>query len=102
MSKPNRMFRKLFLKIVSAGSLILLLAGAFAPSHFSAASNHESVLQKGKRYLYVAVPGIRNYLEYGGHGILVYDIDDNYRLVKRIPTAKPIANEIGSRKRMDV
>jgi hypothetical protein len=39
-----------------------------------------------KRYLYVAEPGIRNYLEYGGHGILVYDIDDNYRLVKRIPT----------------
>lgn len=39
-----------------------------------------------KRYLYVAEPGIRNYLEYGGHGILVYDIDDNYKLVKRIPT----------------
>jgi DNA-binding beta-propeller fold protein YncE len=41
---------------------------------------------KVSRYLYVAVPGIRNYLEYGGHGILVYDIADNYRLVKRIPT----------------
>ena len=40
-----------------------------------------------KRYLYVAVPGIRNYLEYGGHGILVYDIADNYRLLKRIPTS---------------
>ena len=38
------------------------------------------------KYLYVAVPGIRDYLEYGGHGILVYDIADNYRLVKRIPT----------------
>ena len=38
------------------------------------------------RYLYVAVPGIRNYLEYGGHGILVYDIADNYQLVKRIPS----------------
>jgi DNA-binding beta-propeller fold protein YncE len=42
---------------------------------------------KVKRYLYVATPGIRNYLEYGGHGLLVYDIDNNYRLVKRIPTA---------------
>jgi DNA-binding beta-propeller fold protein YncE len=41
---------------------------------------------KTKRYLYVAVPGIRNYLEYGGHGILVYDIDDGYKLIKRIPT----------------
>jgi DNA-binding beta-propeller fold protein YncE len=40
-----------------------------------------------KRYLYVATPGIRNYLEYGGHGLLVYDIDNQHRLVKRIPTA---------------
>lgn len=39
------------------------------------------------RYLYVAVPGIRNYLGYGGHGILVFDMDDNHRFVKRIPTS---------------
>jgi len=45
-----------------------------------------------KKYLYVAVPGIRDYLEYGGHGILVYDIADNYRLVKRIPTQGLKAN----------
>ncbi|WP_394992828.1 YncE family protein [Emticicia sp.] len=38
------------------------------------------------RYLYVAVPGIRNYLEYGGHGLLIYDIDNNFSLVKRIST----------------
>ncbi len=38
-----------------------------------------------RRLLYVAVPGIRDYLEYGGHGVLVYDIDHDYRLVKRIP-----------------
>jgi DNA-binding beta-propeller fold protein YncE len=37
--------------------------------------------------LYVAVPGIRNYLEYGGHGLLVFDIDHGHRFVKRIPTA---------------
>src|SRR5688500_5351521 len=36
------------------------------------------------RFLYVAVPGIRNYLEYGGHGVLVYDIDEGHRLVRRI------------------
>lgn len=40
-----------------------------------------------KRYLYVATPGIRNYLEYGGHGLVVFDIDNNYQFVKRIPTA---------------
>ncbi|MBK6476695.1 MAG: hypothetical protein IPF93_00015 [Saprospiraceae bacterium] len=38
------------------------------------------------RYLYVAVPGIRNYLEYGGHGMLVSDIDKGHKFVKRIST----------------
>lgn len=36
--------------------------------------------------LYVAVPGIRNDLQYGGVGILVYDIDAGYKFIKRIPT----------------
>lgn len=40
-----------------------------------------------KRLLYVATPGIRSYLEYGGHGILVFDIDQGHRFVKRIPGA---------------
>lgn len=39
------------------------------------------------RYLYVATPGIRNYLQYGGHGLLVYDMEHEHRFVKRIPTA---------------
>lgn len=38
-----------------------------------------------RRLLYCAVPGVRNYLEYGGHGLVVYDIDAGYRFVKRIP-----------------
>jgi hypothetical protein len=37
--------------------------------------------------LYVAEPGIRNYLEYGGHGLLIFDIDHGHRFIKRIPTA---------------
>jgi hypothetical protein len=40
-----------------------------------------------QRLLYVAVPGIRNYLEYGGHGLLVFNIDRGHQFVKRIPTA---------------
>jgi hypothetical protein len=40
-----------------------------------------------ERRLYVATPGIRDYLEYGGHGLLVYDIDHGHKLIKRIPTA---------------
>lgn len=40
-----------------------------------------------RRLLYVAEPGIRDYLEYGGHGLLVFDIVDGHRFLKRIPTA---------------
>lgn len=42
--------------------------------------------QEERRLLYVAVPGIRNLLEYGGHGLLVFDIDHGHKFVKRIPT----------------
>ena len=47
-----------------------------------------------ERRLYVATPGIRDYLEYGGHGLLVFDIDQGHKLIKRIPTAglKPDGN----------
>ena len=39
-----------------------------------------------RRLLYIAQPGIRNYQSYGGVGVLVYDISNGYRFVKRIPT----------------
>ena len=39
-----------------------------------------------RHLLYIAEPGIRNYQQYGGIGVLVYDIDDGYKFVKRIPT----------------
>ncbi|RLT08942.1 MAG: hypothetical protein DWI21_07015 [Planctomycetota bacterium] len=42
--------------------------------------------QDERRLLYVAVPGVRNYLEFGGHGLLVFDIDHGHKFVKRIPT----------------
>ncbi|MFO0843289.1 MAG: DUF4437 domain-containing protein [Gemmataceae bacterium] len=54
-------------------SLSLLPAQARADAH-------------ARRYLYVVAPGIRDYLEFGGAGILFFDIDDGYRLVKRIAT----------------
>src|SRR5687767_4661093 len=38
------------------------------------------------RYLYVVCPGIRNYLEFGGAGILVFDIDNGHKFVQRIET----------------
>ena len=42
-----------------------------------------------RRFLYIAEPGIRNYVEYGGIGVLVYDIDKGYEFVRRIPTFMP-------------
>src|SRR5262249_7931607 len=41
---------------------------------------------KERHFLYVAAPGIRNYLEFGGAGILVFDMDRDHALVKRIET----------------
>ena len=38
------------------------------------------------RFLYVVCPGIRDYLEFGGAGILVFDIDAGHKFVKRIET----------------
>lgn len=45
-----------------------------------------------RHLLYVAEPGIRNYTEWGGVGILVYDIDNDFRLVRRIPTPHDAAS----------
>jgi DNA-binding beta-propeller fold protein YncE len=39
------------------------------------------------RFLYVATPGVRDYLEYGGHGVLVFDIEHGHRFVRRIKSA---------------
>ncbi len=40
-----------------------------------------------RRLLYVAEPGIRNDLQYGGHGILVFEIDHGHKFVRRIKSA---------------
>jgi DNA-binding beta-propeller fold protein YncE len=39
-----------------------------------------------QRLLYVAAPGIRNDLQFGGAGILVFNIDGNHSFVRRIET----------------
>src|SRR5262249_2791279 len=46
-----------------------------------------------RHLLYVAVPGIRNYVEWGGVGIPVYDMDNHHRLLKRIPTQTVASGE---------
>ena len=59
-------------------SAFLIAASGFAASPLKTAGEHH--------FLFVAEPGIRNYVEYGGVGVLVYDIDAGYKLVKRIAT----------------
>jgi len=64
---------------------LLLLALLLIPGFASPARSDEAAQPSGRR-LYVAAPGIRDYLEYGGHGLLVFDVDHGHKFVKRIPT----------------
>src|SRR5215469_3143114 len=68
MSAPKLHYKQILLAI----SLALSTALPAAP-----ATQH---------LLYVASPGTRNYMQYGGVGILVFDIDHGYKFVRRIPT----------------
>jgi DNA-binding beta-propeller fold protein YncE len=72
--------------------ILFCITPQFFPAVFAQASLKSTTGKQSqsetaeKRYLYVATPGIRDYLGYGGHGILVYDINNNHRFVKRINT----------------
>ncbi|MDB5306793.1 MAG: Surface antigen [Gemmataceae bacterium] len=58
-----------------------LAAALCAPfSHLRAAGPPAS------RLLYVVCPGIRDYLEFGGAGVLGFDVDNGHKFVKRIET----------------
>ncbi len=60
----------------SATVIVLLVASA------SLTAQEEARHQ----YLFVAVPGVRDYLEYGGHGLLVFDIEHGHAFQRRILT----------------
>ncbi|MBI3876718.1 MAG: hypothetical protein HY300_12340, partial [Verrucomicrobia bacterium] len=64
------------LKSLAAFAALLCAGAAFAAAP-----------PKDGHYLYVAEPGVRDYLEYGGHGLIVFDMDNGFKFVKRIPTA---------------
>jgi hypothetical protein len=68
-------------------TLILLDAAGGSVSQIANAQECAPKASETARFLYVAEPGIRDYLEYGGHGLLVFDIDHGHQFVKRIPTA---------------
>ena len=61
--------------------LILTCVVVLSLSLLSARSDAEDV----RRLLYVASPGVRNYEHWGGHGVLVFDMDHGHEFVRRIP-----------------
>jgi DNA-binding beta-propeller fold protein YncE len=80
-----------YMKLKVSIFLLLLCAAVMMVNTASAPLSADQRISKVEappsgHYLYVAVPGIRNYLGYGGHGVLVFDIDNNHRFVKRIKT----------------
>src|SRR5580692_6573876 len=68
------------LKLLSCTPVLLAAALAIlkSPAPMPAAAE--------QHLLYVANPGTRNYVQYGGVGILVFDIANGYKFVRRIPT----------------
>ena len=86
MKTPTIPSRRAFLRTAFAAaacteSLVTAAAAATAPA---APATMPGLKPAAGRFLYVAVPGIRNYLEYGGHGLLVFDLDRGHALVRRI------------------
>ncbi|MBI3876764.1 MAG: hypothetical protein HY300_12575 [Verrucomicrobia bacterium] len=72
-----------FVSILRSSAFALLICST-TPSALVAAESGQTA---ERRLLYVATPGIRNYLEYGGHGLVVFDMDHGHKFVKRIKTA---------------
>jgi DNA-binding beta-propeller fold protein YncE len=66
--------------------LVLIFATAWKVVPTSNHSGKKIKPAEIHKYLYVATPGIRDYLGYGGHGILVFDINNDHKFVKRIKT----------------
>jgi DNA-binding beta-propeller fold protein YncE len=67
---------------VVLGLLLAFLASVVPPARLPAAEPKP----EERHLLYVAAPGIRNDLEFGGAGILVFDMDRDQAFVKRIET----------------
>lgn len=71
------MNQRSFVRQLAVGTCALLAA----PRIPIAAGPHPA----SGRFLLAATPGIRNYLEYGGHGVAMFDMERQFGFVKRIP-----------------
>jgi hypothetical protein len=78
------------------GSRLWAIVFAFVSSAAVAVASMLPSSQPGAKeqhLLYVAVPGVRNYVEHGGVGLLVFDVADGHRFVKRIRTFESAEGE---------
>lgn len=73
---PKRQSKTLFLTL--SWPLLLL--------SFGTPGRAEEPKSNAPRFLFVAAPGIRDDLQFGGAGILVFDMDQGFAFVKRIET----------------
>ena len=76
-------------RIVSCAAAMLLIVGVLSGGRTAPAAEPNAI----ERRLYVIAPGIRNDLEFGGAGILVFDIDKDHAFVKRIETSASRASK---------
>ncbi len=74
-------------RLLRLATLALVFVSSGSLTHWRVLAGDDRPTGDIHRRLYVAEPGIRNYLEYGGHGLIVFDIDHDHRFIRRIPTA---------------
>jgi len=67
-------------------ALLSLLAALLSVDLLAAQALADQPKPGDRRLLYVVAPGIRNYLEFGGAGVLVFDVANDHKFVKRIAT----------------
>jgi hypothetical protein len=86
--RPHRYLLALLCSAALAPAWMLAAPPAIstAPGSGSAAARRPDTPNASRHLLYVASPGIRNYVEYGGVGLLVFDMDNGHKFVRRIPT----------------
>lgn len=84
MTKTPVVLKTVFWLIIGCLGLVAGMNQGLSVAHLPAVMAGKTAEH---RLLYVATPGIRNYLEYGGHGLLVFDIDDGHKFLKRIKTS---------------
>lgn len=87
MCSPHVLFSKWSVSLARLCSFVCVLAIQGSLCALGAEPQQTAPSSRERKLLYVATPGIRNYLEYGGHGVLVFDIEHGHKFVKRIPSA---------------